>query len=348
MTDDKLINDFNQEVHCIYEKEEYSVRDNGAVLKHAHIGKRPRPTDNQWTFGKLNSKTGYLEIVTVRVHRIVATAFHGEPATKGYVVDHIDTNKHNNRPENLRWVTRLENILLNPITVRRIELACRCSVEEFLSDPSKFRDRFQEPNYQWMCTVSKEDAQSSLERMLAWVKSDKLPSGGTLGDWIFNRSSLRTHFSEIFGQVEIMKPITIDTVPNMPDTIKAETLNASQRNWRTPSEFPCCPQQHEENPLITYMKNLKIKSIFCRNEIYSSVVSKSALSEDNQSLFVISEMTDKDAFKPWVLAKITYENNLFVHENLGSYFDEIGVEKQFCLTQGREWTGGETFDDYAS
>ena len=50
----------------------------------------------------------------------MATAFHGEPPTKEHVVDHIDTNKQNNRPENLRWVTRLENILLNPITAKRI------------------------------------------------------------------------------------------------------------------------------------------------------------------------------------------------------------------------------------
>src|SRR5690606_11209126 len=178
-----------------------------------------------------------------------------------------------------------------------------CSVEEFLADPSKFRDRFQEPNYQWMCTVSKEEAQTSLERMLAWAKSEKLPYGGTLGEWIFSRPSLRTQFSEIFGQVEIMKPFTVETIPNMPDTIKAKTLNAAQRNWRTSSEFPCCPQQHEEYPLIEYLKNLKIKSIFCQNDTYSSFVSKVALSEDNQSLFVISEMAEEDAIKPWALAK---------------------------------------------
>jgi hypothetical protein len=348
MSEDKSIHDFNREVDCIYEKEKYSVRDNGAVLKHSPVGKRQRPTDNQWTFGKPNNKNGYMEIVTVRVHRIVATAFHGEAPTKQHVVDHIDTNKHNNRPENLRWVTRLENILLNPITIKRIELACGCSIEEFLADPSKFRGKFQDPNYLWMSAVSNEEAQSSLQRMLAWAKSDKLSSGGTLGEWIFNRPIVQKQHIEIFEQVpEMVKPIIDETIPNMPDTIKAKTLNAAQRNWLTPSEFPCCPKQYGEYPLVAYMENLKTESVFCLNDIYSSLVSKFALSDENQSLYVLTESTEgEDAIKPWALAKITYENDLFVHESLGSFFKQNGAEKQFCLAQGIEWTGEDTIDDF--
>ena len=118
MTTIKPEDDFNQEITCTYKDELYSVRDNGAVLRHAREGKRVRKYDNQWTLGKPDNKTGYSFISSVRIHRIVATAFHGEPPTKRHVVDHKDTNKRNNRPENLRWVTRLENILLNPITVK--------------------------------------------------------------------------------------------------------------------------------------------------------------------------------------------------------------------------------------
>ena len=140
-------NDFEREIICTYKKEKYSVRDNGAVLRHPRENGRVRPTDNQWTFGKSNEKTGYMEIASERVHRIVAMGFLGQPPTKKHVVDHVDTNKQNNRPDNLRWVTRLENVLLNPITVKRIEFACGCSVEEFLANPSKYRDKFQEPNY---------------------------------------------------------------------------------------------------------------------------------------------------------------------------------------------------------
>jgi hypothetical protein len=31
---------------------------------------------------------------------------------------------------------------------------------------------------------------------------------------------------------------------------------------------------------------------------------------------------------------------------MGSFFDENGAKKYFTLAQGKEWTGGDVFDDY--
>lgn len=316
------------EIICIYKGERYSVRDNGAVLRYPLDGKRPRPTDNSWTFGKLNKKTGYLEIASVRIHRIVATAFHGGPPTKEHVVDHIDTNKQNNRPENLRWVTRLENILLNPITARRIELVCG-SVEEFLSDPSKFRDKFQEPNYEWMCTVSIQEAQASKTRLLAWAESDKPLKGGSLGEWIYNRT-LPKEINE--NKLEIINSLT-------PNAVQKE------QNWRTPSEFPCCPQEKCENPITTYSKKLKVGDIFSRNQFTSSLIERFAISKDENTLWIMCKSGDDNPIKPYSLAEVTYQNEVFVHNSLGTFFQKDGAEKQFTLVQGLEWTGGETLDD---
>ena len=246
------IQDYNKEIECDYKNERYSVRDNGAVLRYPLNGKRQRPTDNSWTLGKPNSKTGYLEIASVCIHRIVATAFHGEPPTKEYVVDHIDTNKQNNRPVNLRWVTRLENILLNPITARRIELVCG-SVEAFLADPSKFRDKFQEPNYEWMCAVSIEEAQISKERLLGWAESEKPLQGGSLGEWIFNRSLPKE-------QIEV----------EVPEFSTSLTPNAVQKDWKTPTEFLCCPKESTNKPIATYATNIKIGETFSLNQYAKS------------------------------------------------------------------------------
>lgn len=316
------------EVVCAYKGEQYSVRENGSVLRYTLEGKRPRPTDNIWTFGKLNLKTGYLEIASVRIHRIVATAFHGEPPTKEHVVDHIDTNKQNNRPENLRWVTRLENILLNPITARRIELVCG-SVEEFLADPSKFRDKFQEPNYKWMCTVSIQEARESKKRLLAWAKSDTLSKGGTLGDWIYKRSFLKEKNET---KLDIINSLTPNAVQN-------------SQNWRTPSEFPCCPKEKHANPITTYSKNLNEGDIFSRNQFTSSLVEHFAISKDEKTLWILCKSGEENPVKPYSLAEVTYQDEVFVHNSLGTYSRKEGVEKQFTLLQGLEWTGGETFDE---
>lgn len=327
------INIFKNEVICVYKDESYSVRDNGAVFRHSKEGKKKRAIDNKWTFGKLNIKNGYLEIASIRVHRIVATAFHKEPISKEYVVDHIDTNKQNNRPENLRWVTRLENILLNPITSKRIVLVCG-SIEAFLENPSKFRDKFQDPNYNWMSNVSIDEAQVSLQRLLSWASNDKISNGGKLGDWIYSRSFLQSLKEE-----EEKEDNNVD--------LMSLTQNASQRNWQTPSEFPCCPKEIYEDPIIEYERNLRTGSVFCANDIYTSLVLKIALSDDSQEIYVMCESSNKEsAIKPWSLAKIHFENGLFVHTSLGSYFNKDGAEKYFCLAQGLEWLGGDTFDDF--
>jgi len=326
------LNNFQQESECVYKDERYSVRDNGAVLRLPFEGKRPRPTDNQWTFGKLNSKTGYLEIASVRIHRIVATAFHGEPPTKEHVVDHIDTNKQNNRPCNLRWVTRLENILLNPITARRIEIVCG-SVEAFLADPSKFRDKFPAPNYEWMCAVSSEEAQVSKKRLLAWAESDKPLQGGSLGEWIYNRSvsSQVTDYGE--EELEFINSLTPNAVQKV-------------RNWKTPSEFPCCPQENTHNPIADYAANLNERNVFSRNQYTSSIIERFAISKDENILWIVCKSGDENPIKPYSLVEITYKNNVFVHNSLGTFFEKDGAEKQFTLAQGLEWTRGDTIDDF--
>lgn len=46
---------------------------------------------------------------TYKVHRLVCEAFHGPPPD-GADTLHLDENPANNRPENLKWGTRKENL----------------------------------------------------------------------------------------------------------------------------------------------------------------------------------------------------------------------------------------------
>ena len=54
------------------------------------------------------NKQGYLMFGTFYVHRAVAELFISNPENKP-CVDHKDTNKLNNKVDNLRWTTYLEN-----------------------------------------------------------------------------------------------------------------------------------------------------------------------------------------------------------------------------------------------
>ena len=177
--------DFSEVKDCDYKGEHYSVRDNGAIMRHPKSN-RARPKDNIWTFGTPN-ENGYLIFCGERVHRIVAFAFLGEPENDQLVVDHVDTNRQNNRPENLRWVTRLENALNNPLTLRKI--LYYCTLQDFIENPSILSQRVQDTNLSWMGAVTAEEARISFNNLkhlheIHLIKNNTRTGG--IGNWIYN------------------------------------------------------------------------------------------------------------------------------------------------------------------
>lgn len=231
----------------------------------------------------------------------------------------------------------------NPITRARIENICG-SIEVFLADPSVLRGHEKiDPNFGWMRTVSPEEAHASLERLTNWAKEHPKPQGGSLGDWIFQESKSdtlpRTPFQYQSQELIKHEPIEIS------NETQSLTPNAIQIDWRTPSEFPCCPQEPTDKPLEDYQANLKIDAVFCKNELYSSLVMDSAITDEGKSLWVMTRSGGK-TIKPWALAKVVFADSVFKHENMGSFFDENGAKKYFTLAQGKEWTGGDVFDDF--
>ena len=312
---------------CEYRFETYRVRENGSVFRLQKANKRKRPLDEKWTFGKPCKHKGYMNFSSEAVHRIVATAFHGKQPSEQHIVDHIDTNKKNNRPENLRWITKLENILRNPITRSRIIFKYG-SIDNFLENPSKPIDGELEQNFEWMRTVTKEESENTRRNLENWAKEGKIPKGGQLGEWIFlnNSSHRETPVEE--------NPLT-----------KSITQIAIQKNWKTQSQFPNCPQFLNENSIKTYKENLLKGTIFSKNQYGESKVENSEISEDGKELLVLT--TSDGGIKPFALAKVYIENEKLIHESLGTFFTLIGGQKQFNLALGHEWTGEDSIDDYA-
>ena len=100
----------------------YEVSSHGRVrsldrfIEYKHKGKTVRSLKK----GKVLSNTSKAEYQMVkicysdghkyiRIHQLVANAFVEKAEGKNYV-NHIDANKHNNRADNLEWVTQKENI----------------------------------------------------------------------------------------------------------------------------------------------------------------------------------------------------------------------------------------------
>jgi hypothetical protein len=203
------------------------------------------------------------------------------------VVDHLNTNRRNNRVENLRWVTRRENITSNPKTRRRIEQKWG-SIEAMLQDPNRAEKADPLSNRPWM-------------------------------------------------------PQEVPIANDVPDTDSLTPL-AIQRNWRTPTAFPLCPDEMADQPLESYLLRLQKDSVFSHNSYGESLVDMAALSESELCVSVITSICN--GVKGWGLAKITYEEGKFVHEAQGTFFDHKGAEKRHCELIGKLWEGGDSIDDY--
>lgn len=387
-----MINDYKEVKECIYKDEHYSVRDNGAVMRHLREGKKPRRDDGVWTFGVKNSQNGYMHIGSHRVHIIVATAFLGARDSKVYVVDHIDTNRCNNRVENLRWFTRLENVLNNEITRNKISYICG-GIEKFIANPSILHEQlglFADPSLDWMRTVTREEAAVAYENIKRYwaeqVKNPKPLTGGKMNDGVYRKQQISNPDIPILSNegeanatvegrsefvlsneewermtqslrmpypknetiiVEKPSPVYIEE----PQLVQAKSpAIAWQRRWKTPTEFICCPPEMGANPLEDYYNRLVIGTDYSSTLYYGDgtpniqIIADKAYIEDKKSIIVFS--INEASIKPYALSKIYVEDGKFIHESMGTFFEEQGVRKQFTLAQGQEWTGGDSIDDY--
>ena len=352
-TNDLLFN-YKEERECEYKDRKYLARDNGSVLRLPKESGRTTKLDNVWTFGVKNEENGYMVFTgNIRVHQIVCTAFHGPAPNPFMVVDHIDTNRCNNRPENLRWLTRLENALNNPYTRQRI-IYHFGSVENFLKDPSKLSEIAGETNISWMRTVSKEEAEKCLKHLEEWKAQDQQreSSGEGIGEWIYedqgNKMSVpsRPRFefkSKEQREAEIAEASRRYREENfgLKDSL---TPGAQQLKWKTPTEFLLCPMLDEERTLECYLGKQEKGKPFLKNTLWSSEVQDAGINHGDDALYVLTHQ--EKAVKPWAICRITYQDDAFIHESYGTYFKEDGGLKYFTIALGKEWTGGDVFDDF--
>lgn len=298
--------EFKEERACIYDGREYRVRDNGAVMRLTHEGKRTTKNDNVWTFGEKDT-AGYLSIAGIRVHLIVAKAFLGEKPQDELVIDHIDTIKTNNRPSNLHYVTRFENLVNNPLTRAKLEHATGLSIDKILEDLSVIHNLKLPPNLTWVKTVSQAEA-DSLRRKMEYLTSKP----------VLDKSIAEAKQSRTFYALQVA-------------------------GWYPIGTFPCCPQ-HESSSLEEYASNLiKGEPVFV-NPTHSYITEEYGISSDGKTLVI--KCSDSEAEKKNILITITYHSKKWFIHKCDRYFGEDGLEKYYMIALGHEWQGGDVFDDY--
>lgn len=242
--------DFQCQVDCIYRGEQYSSRDNGAIMRHSRPGKRLRRLDGQWTFGRECQRSGYLFFASVPVHRIIATAFHGEPPSSEYVVDHISRRKKNNRPENLRWVTKEENLTGNKLTRELIERNYG-SVE----DLQKYLLENKQTPYQEHKAACIRAEKEAVAKWKAASTIDSLTPGAIQREW-------RT-------------PTSFSLCPE-PDVVERISRHDTS--------------EYGDGLLMAYLDQLKPDSVFCENRYGDQWVVHADLALTRPSVCVVTEM----------------------------------------------------------
>ena len=287
-----LLNDYAEVRECDYKGEHYSVRDNGAVMRHPKFRMKYRMYDAVWTFGKKNQQNGYMYLGSHRVHIIVAIAFLGYQDSKVYVVDHIDTNRCNNRCENLRWKTRAQNALENEITRNKIISICG-SIEAFIENPNILREKITTPpSLAWMATVTKEEAAIAYENCKRyWAEQAANPKpfvGKELDKRIY---TTQNNIASATNSQPVDKPSSALTDDEWNDMVKSLNANkesnaseaervvcsniimsltpkaAQERNFNNdkPCGYPSTPQGEYDNPLKAYADALSEGCVFWQN-----------------------------------------------------------------------------------
>lgn len=105
----------------------YQVSNSGRVRSLPRTVKRGNHTMNiSGAILRFGTSMGYSFVnlrkdgktISVKVHKLVGLVFVENPKNRPEI-DHINTDRKDNRPENLRWVNRHENNM-NPITRERM------------------------------------------------------------------------------------------------------------------------------------------------------------------------------------------------------------------------------------
>ena len=104
------------------------------------------------------------------------------------------------------------------------------------------------------------------------------------------------------------------------------------------------------NPIADYYTKLVIGADYNSTLYYGDSVPNIQTTIDKayidcKNIILVLSMNEA-GIKPYALSKIYIEDGKFIHESMGTFFEEQGARKQFTLAQGLDWAGEDSIDDY--
>jgi hypothetical protein len=167
-----------------------------------------------------------------------------------------------------------------------------------------------DPNFSWMRTVSKEEAQHAKMRMDLWVRQDQ-------GE----RKSARVLAHRVGSDDSRFRPLQkweagLKGEPGLDFSL---TPWCAQFMWGPPVYFPCCPQDSAPDSVGTYFENIRIGDVFAFNEddlFPRLTVYKKVLNAEERTVCVLCSRDDN----AWaVVGLYLNEKAHFIHFHIGSF-----------------------------
>ena len=125
--------------------------------------------------------------------------------------------------------------------------------------------------------------------------------------------------------------------------VNSLTKYALQPSWfKTDYYFPRCPKV--KGNLMEYYKNLNIGGVLNFNKFGKTIINATAMRDSH--IIVKCLMQSHPILYGCLMDIYLNSDGEYIHECLGSYWYEDGLEKYYQIRLGKEWTGGDVMDDY--
>lgn len=160
----------------------------GRVFHYKSVIKKQTVKEDGYMVVRLfnEDELGHSEGRMEKTHRLIAKAFIPNPQNKPFI-DHINTVRHDNRIENLRWCTKSENSN-NPITLERTkELSRKRWLDEKQVEHARkmSKIKFSDPIFmeKFKKRMNDADVKDKMRKTSCCKKVEVIKDGAIIGQW---------------------------------------------------------------------------------------------------------------------------------------------------------------------